>query len=199
MWLHCTWKTSSGAFIRRPFSSCECVCTCASTILLRSFPFYMIPVWNLLFNSFLRGAVKPRHGQRTDYTGWMLHELVRWSDRVVSSNRGHLGCFHSLICFAFVHQRPLVSHQFLRIYFTYHTVQCSTSLSTSPLISPSPVLLYHSPNLFSHPTLSVLSFRALFLGLSNNPHITDLHLDISSCEVRSACAAPGIFTHLFID
>lgn len=27
--------------------------------------------------------------------------------------------------------------------------------------------------------------RALFLGLSNNPHISDLHLDISSCEVRS--------------
>lgn len=25
--------------------------------------------------------------------------------------------------------------------------------------------------------------RALFLGLSSNPHITDLHLDISSCEV----------------
>ncbi|KAG7254079.1 hypothetical protein CRUP_037938 [Coryphaenoides rupestris] len=26
------------------------------------------------------------------------------------------------------------------------------------------------------------SLRALFLGLSNNPHITDLHLDISGCE-----------------
>lgn len=46
--------------------------------------------------------------------------------------------------------------------------------------------------------------RALFLGLSNNPHITDLHLDISSCEVRSsyihssssqinACGCPIIF------
>ncbi|XP_026169417.1 capping protein, Arp2/3 and myosin-I linker protein 3 [Mastacembelus armatus] len=33
------------------------------------------------------------------------------------------------------------------------------------------------------------SLRALFLGLSNNPHITDLHLDISSCELRSAGAA----------
>ncbi|MED6292131.1 hypothetical protein CHARACLAT_030517 [Characodon lateralis] len=31
--------------------------------------------------------------------------------------------------------------------------------------------------------------RALFLGLSNNPHISDLHLDISSCELRSAGAA----------
>ncbi|PWA17413.1 hypothetical protein CCH79_00011410 [Gambusia affinis] len=30
------------------------------------------------------------------------------------------------------------------------------------------------------------SLRALFLGLSNNPHISDLHLDISSCEVSSA-------------
>lgn len=46
--------------------------------------------------------------------------------------------------------------------------------------------------LFSDATVSmvtccrlVFSFRALFLGLSNNPHITDLHLDISSCEVRS--------------
>ncbi|XP_017276397.1 capping protein, Arp2/3 and myosin-I linker protein 3 isoform X2 [Kryptolebias marmoratus] len=33
------------------------------------------------------------------------------------------------------------------------------------------------------------SLRALFLGLSNNPHISDLHLDISSCELRSAGAA----------
>ncbi|XP_041949330.1 capping protein, Arp2/3 and myosin-I linker protein 3 isoform X1 [Alosa sapidissima] len=30
--------------------------------------------------------------------------------------------------------------------------------------------------------------RALFLGLSSNPHITDLHLDISGCELRSAGA-----------
>lgn len=27
-------------------------------------------------------------------------------------------------------------------------------------------------------------FRALFLGLSSNPHISDLHLDISGCEVH---------------
>uniref|UniRef100_A0A3P9QFH1 Capping protein regulator and myosin 1 linker 3 n=1 Tax=Poecilia reticulata TaxID=8081 RepID=A0A3P9QFH1_POERE len=33
------------------------------------------------------------------------------------------------------------------------------------------------------------SLRALFLGLSNNPHISDLHLDISGCELRSAGAA----------
>ncbi|KAJ8268675.1 hypothetical protein COCON_G00138470 [Conger conger] len=31
--------------------------------------------------------------------------------------------------------------------------------------------------------------RALLLGLSANPHINDLHLDISSCELRSAGAA----------
>ncbi|XP_057190367.1 capping protein, Arp2/3 and myosin-I linker protein 3 isoform X2 [Triplophysa rosa] len=31
--------------------------------------------------------------------------------------------------------------------------------------------------------------RALFLGLSSNPHITDLNLDISGCELRSAGAA----------
>ncbi|KAF3858625.1 hypothetical protein F7725_011826, partial [Dissostichus mawsoni] len=37
--------------------------------------------------------------------------------------------------------------------------------------------------------------RALFLGLSNNPHITDLHLDISSCELRSAGA--GVIQELF--
>uniref|UniRef100_A0A8C2K6C2 Capping protein regulator and myosin 1 linker 3 n=1 Tax=Cyprinus carpio TaxID=7962 RepID=A0A8C2K6C2_CYPCA len=37
--------------------------------------------------------------------------------------------------------------------------------------------------------------RALFLGLSSNPHITDLHLDISGCELRSAGA--GIIQDLF--
>ncbi|XP_029309490.1 capping protein, Arp2/3 and myosin-I linker protein 3 isoform X2 [Cottoperca gobio] len=37
--------------------------------------------------------------------------------------------------------------------------------------------------------------RALFLGLSNNPHIADLHLDISSCELRSAGA--GVIQELF--
>ncbi|XP_047012619.1 capping protein, Arp2/3 and myosin-I linker protein 3 isoform X2 [Ictalurus punctatus] len=31
--------------------------------------------------------------------------------------------------------------------------------------------------------------RALFLGLSSNPHVSDLHLDISGCELRSAGAA----------
>ncbi|XP_058251760.1 capping protein, Arp2/3 and myosin-I linker protein 3 [Hemibagrus wyckioides] len=31
--------------------------------------------------------------------------------------------------------------------------------------------------------------RALFLGLSSNPHISDLYLDISGCELRSAGAA----------
>ncbi|XP_056325299.1 capping protein, Arp2/3 and myosin-I linker protein 3 [Danio aesculapii] len=36
---------------------------------------------------------------------------------------------------------------------------------------------------------------ALFLGLSSNPHITDLHLDISGCELRSAGA--GIIQDLF--
>ena len=35
--------------------------------------------------------------------------------------------------------------------------------------------------LLYHPVL--VCPRALFLGLSNNPHITDLHLDISGCEV----------------
>ncbi|CAL8277875.1 unnamed protein product [Lota lota] len=39
------------------------------------------------------------------------------------------------------------------------------------------------------------SLRALFLGLSNNPHITDLHLDISGCELRSAGA--GVLQELF--
>ncbi|XP_076828794.1 capping protein, Arp2/3 and myosin-I linker protein 3 isoform X2 [Brachyhypopomus gauderio] len=31
--------------------------------------------------------------------------------------------------------------------------------------------------------------RALFLGLSSNPHISDLHLDVSGCELRSVGAA----------
>ncbi|XP_018588611.2 uncharacterized protein LOC108922769 isoform X1 [Scleropages formosus] len=33
------------------------------------------------------------------------------------------------------------------------------------------------------------ALRALLLGLSSNPHINDLHLDISSCELRSPGAA----------
>ncbi|XP_061924804.1 LOW QUALITY PROTEIN: capping protein, Arp2/3 and myosin-I linker protein 3-like [Entelurus aequoreus] len=37
--------------------------------------------------------------------------------------------------------------------------------------------------------------RALFLGLSNNPHISDLQLDISGCELRSAGA--GVIQELF--
>ncbi|XP_035270940.1 capping protein, Arp2/3 and myosin-I linker protein 3-like isoform X2 [Anguilla anguilla] len=32
------------------------------------------------------------------------------------------------------------------------------------------------------------ALRALFLGLSSNPHINDLHLDISGCELRSTGA-----------
>uniref|UniRef100_A0A673XR43 Capping protein regulator and myosin 1 linker 3 n=1 Tax=Salmo trutta TaxID=8032 RepID=A0A673XR43_SALTR len=39
------------------------------------------------------------------------------------------------------------------------------------------------------------TLRALFLGLSSNPHITDLHLDISGCELRSAGA--GVLQELF--
>uniref|UniRef100_A0A8C7S4W6 Capping protein regulator and myosin 1 linker 3 n=1 Tax=Oncorhynchus mykiss TaxID=8022 RepID=A0A8C7S4W6_ONCMY len=39
------------------------------------------------------------------------------------------------------------------------------------------------------------TLRALFLGLSCNPHITDLHLDISGCELRSAGA--GVLQELF--
>ncbi|TSL47579.1 Capping protein, Arp2/3 and myosin-I linker protein 3 [Bagarius yarrelli] len=33
------------------------------------------------------------------------------------------------------------------------------------------------------------ALRNLFLGLTNNPHVNDMHLDISSCELRSAGAA----------
>ncbi|KAG7455045.1 hypothetical protein MATL_G00252290 [Megalops atlanticus] len=39
------------------------------------------------------------------------------------------------------------------------------------------------------------ALRALFLGLSSNPHINDLHLDISSCELRAAGA--GVLQELF--
>ncbi|KAG7253930.1 LOW QUALITY PROTEIN: hypothetical protein CRUP_002650, partial [Coryphaenoides rupestris] len=61
----------------------------------------------------------------------------------------------------------------------------SGALATS--WSPNTVVL-----LRSHVTLLQ---RALFLGLSNNPHITDLHLDISGCELRSAGA--GVLQELF--
>ncbi|XP_077580768.1 capping protein, Arp2/3 and myosin-I linker protein 3 [Stigmatopora nigra] len=37
--------------------------------------------------------------------------------------------------------------------------------------------------------------RALFLGLSNNPHIIDLQLDLSACELRTAGA--GVIQELF--
>ncbi|MBN3304443.1 CARL3 protein, partial [Amia calva] len=33
------------------------------------------------------------------------------------------------------------------------------------------------------------ALRALFLGLSSNPHVSDLHLDISGCELKSAGAS----------
>uniref|UniRef100_A0A8C7LII9 Capping protein regulator and myosin 1 linker 3 n=1 Tax=Oncorhynchus kisutch TaxID=8019 RepID=A0A8C7LII9_ONCKI len=39
------------------------------------------------------------------------------------------------------------------------------------------------------------TLRALFLGLSSNPHISDLHLDLSCCELRSAGA--GVLQELF--
>uniref|UniRef100_A0A6Q2XPF8 CARMIL C-terminal domain-containing protein n=1 Tax=Esox lucius TaxID=8010 RepID=A0A6Q2XPF8_ESOLU len=52
----------------------------------------------------------------------------------------------------------------------------------------------------THVNLSSMKFppdtlRALFLGLSSNPHISDLHLDISGCELRSAGA--GVLQELF--
>ncbi|KAJ8011753.1 hypothetical protein DPEC_G00061540 [Dallia pectoralis] len=52
----------------------------------------------------------------------------------------------------------------------------------------------------THVNMSSMKFppdtlRALFLGLSSNPHISDLHLDISGCELRSAGA--GVLQELF--
>ncbi|XP_061744135.1 LOW QUALITY PROTEIN: capping protein, Arp2/3 and myosin-I linker protein 3-like [Nerophis ophidion] len=46
----------------------------------------------------------------------------------------------------------------------------------------------------THVTLAAMKLpadvlRALLMGLTSNPHINDLHLDISSCELRSAGAA----------
>ncbi|XP_049588264.1 capping protein, Arp2/3 and myosin-I linker protein 3 isoform X3 [Syngnathus scovelli] len=38
-------------------------------------------------------------------------------------------------------------------------------------------------------------FRALLLGLTSNPHISDLHLDISGCELR--CAGAAVLQELF--
>uniref|UniRef100_A0A8C9RQ31 Capping protein regulator and myosin 1 linker 3 n=1 Tax=Scleropages formosus TaxID=113540 RepID=A0A8C9RQ31_SCLFO len=39
------------------------------------------------------------------------------------------------------------------------------------------------------------ALRTLFIGLSSNPHINDLHLDISGCELRSSGA--GVISELF--
>uniref|UniRef100_A0A3B3T2F6 Capping protein regulator and myosin 1 linker 3 n=1 Tax=Paramormyrops kingsleyae TaxID=1676925 RepID=A0A3B3T2F6_9TELE len=49
------------------------------------------------------------------------------------------------------------------------------------------------------------ALRALFLGLCSNPHINDLHLDVSGCELRSAGAAviqellPGVSSIATLD
>lgn len=68
-----------------------------------------------------------------------------------------------------------------RLFPSAHTHQLASSNKRPLLSNDADVSMVISNPSF----LPISSFRALFLGLSNNPHITDLHLDISSCEVRS--------------
>ncbi|KAL1022611.1 hypothetical protein UPYG_G00029860 [Umbra pygmaea] len=46
-----------------------------------------------------------------------------------------------------------------------------------------------SKNSFSHRKVKETLPLSLFIGLTTNPHINDLHLDISGCELKSAGAA----------
>lgn len=86
-------------------------------------------------------------------------------------------CFFSSVCFLLVLFFQLTSvlniSSYLPIIFLPPSAPSAFPLISSFLLSP------------PRPILLLFSSRALFLGLSNNPHITDLHLDISSCEVRS--------------
>ncbi|XP_007544441.2 leucine-rich repeat-containing protein 16B-like, partial [Poecilia formosa] len=84
---------------------------------------------------------------------------------------------------------------FFKFFFFFAVFSFLNDLFSSFLIS----VLTSSAHIFRHCYFRlcfftlffflVFSFRALFLGLSNNPHISDLHLDISGCELRSAGAA----------
>ncbi len=103
--------------------------------------------------------------------------------------------FHSVMfaLLLFINSPLFLPRFFLSIY---HSVHSSLSISAF-LPFPISLSLCFCILLFclSFPTLPVFSFRALFLGLSNNPHITDLHLDISSCEVCSVSSRCSWYIH----
>lgn len=147
-------------------------------------------LFKLLFAKSFRMALKLLGVQRRRWGRMGQREGVAWSVQVVRrrkrSNWIYVGLiFLSLFFHHFIFALTLsINYLFFLSHFylcTYHCVHSTLPLSAFPLISPPFSVL----SLFSHPTLPVFPFRALFLGLSNNPHITDLHLDISSCEVRS--------------
>lgn len=62
----------------------------------------------------------------------------------------------------------------------YSPVRCAPFCPNS---SAATADLKHVPNFLSLSFLTCLR-RALLTGLTSNPHINDLHLDISGCEVR---------------
>lgn len=129
-------------------------------------------LFKLLFLKSFKMALRLLGVQRIGGVGG---EGVRGFLQVVKERKRSNGIYVGLIFRSFLiisfspYRYPSIVPCFI-FFFFLHTVPfiLLTSLVHSVL------------SLFPHPT-----FRALFLGLSNNPHITDLHLDISSCEVRA--------------
>lgn len=128
-------------------------------------------LFKLLFLKSFKMALRLLGVQRIGGVGG---EGVRGFLQVVKERKRSNGIYVGLIFrsfLIFIFTIPLsINCPLFHFFFFLHTVPfiLLTSLVHSVL------------SLFPHPT-----FRALFLGLSNNPHITDLHLDISSCEVRA--------------
>lgn len=110
--------------------------------------------------------------------------------------------FHCVLSFSFIHRKVKDSLPLFRQFFssafslTYvslasmklppDVLRC-LAFSVPPLV---PQLLVCVFWLLVSLSLSLVSssclHRALLTGLTSNPHINDLHLDISGCEVSSA-------------
>lgn len=116
--------------------------------------------------------------------GCLLGRLdrMRWGKKVwrLDDLRGLFDRAEKMSCWIFN-----VEQFFFCLLFSFQLIFTSCfAISCLFLLSLSFFLLFFAnPSAYSACVFPPL--RALFLGLSNNPHITDLHLDISSCEVRS--------------
>lgn len=70
---------------------------------------------------------------------------------------------------------------------------CSFHLNSNALEAKRDVQLFQSGLYFSLTTTPLPPHRAVLTGLTSNPHITDLHLDISGCEVRASFCPSVVF------